>query len=135
MDGFVNVGKLSSFKPRKGRKVRVGEEDVAVFRLGDEVHAVANPCPHMGAELADGKLDGFYVICHWHHWTFDLRDGHCPQRKWAAVRTYATRVADGEVWVERPPRDDDGDDDDEPWVVWDDSKHLKGGPKADGTAE
>jgi len=42
--------------------VRVGRREVVLVRHGDEVFALANRCPHQGAEMCRGrvrsKLDG-----------------------------------------------------------------------------
>jgi nitrite reductase/ring-hydroxylating ferredoxin subunit len=48
---------------------------IAVFRLGDRLHAIRDECPHAGASLADGVLDGAIVTCPRHGSQFDLTTG------------------------------------------------------------
>ena len=44
---------------------------------------VEGRCPHMGASLADGKLEGTVVTCPRHGSQFDLSDGHMV--RWAQL--------------------------------------------------
>lgn len=54
---------------------KVGEDDVLLFRAGDEISAVAATCTHQGGPLAEGLIDGDTVRCPWHHACFSLRSG------------------------------------------------------------
>lgn len=124
---FVRVGTVDDFRDGRGRVVKVAGQKVAVFRRGDRLTAMQDACPHMGASLADGRLECGRVICHWHGWTFDLETGHGDQksRTWLRARTYPVRVDDGEVFVGhdpawQQPRPRAGADQ-ESWVAWDDS--------------
>jgi nitrite reductase/ring-hydroxylating ferredoxin subunit len=50
---------------------------VAVFRRGNQLFALADRCPHAGASLAQGRLEGHEVVCPQHGYRFDLRTGIC----------------------------------------------------------
>ena len=89
MSEFVRIGGYGDFREGKGRAVEVGGKKVAVFKLRGELFAISDACPHMGASLADGKLDGTKVICHWHDWSFDLHSGRTKEREWACANVYA----------------------------------------------
>lgn len=106
-------------QPGQLRAVEVGGISIAVARKRDgSYRALRNRCPHQGGPLADGKCGGYlvgpdvgsYVMsedrdvvrCPWHHFEFDLDSGRCvadPDRY--RVRSYPTRVDDGQVMVER----------------------------------
>ena len=128
-DGFVRVGRLEEFPERRGRAVRVAGEAVAVFRVGSSVYALRDACPHMGASLADGRIDGGCVECHWHHWRFDLETGQADERSWARAARYEVRVQSGEVWLKPPaPKQETvapAPVDDEDWIFWDASRYFK----------
>lgn len=126
----VCAGEVGQFREGRGRKVRVGEQDVAVFMVKGRFYAVGNDCPHMGAELLHGRIHDLTVECHWHHWTFDLRTGKTKQSSWACAQIFPVRVEAGQVWVDAPePEAEPEKAEEDPWVVWDDSTHLK--PKDD----
>ena len=127
MEGFVKVGRDESFREGHGVAVRVGGKRVAIFRLDGRLRAIQDDCPHMGASLADGRLTGNRVVCHWHGWAFDLDSGQGDRRskEWLCARVYEVRVAEGEVWV-RLPDAPPPPEENEPWVPWDDG-FLRGG--------
>jgi len=116
VSAWVNVGPLSAFPAGRGRAVRVGSDRVAVFNLDGRLLALQDNCPHMGASLADGKIAGGRVTCHWHGWVFDLESGRGspPAKSWACARVYRVRVEDGAVWVRERDRDPHPPDDDWP---------------------
>ena len=95
----------------------VGGQEVAVFRVEGELHALANYCAHAGGPLCEGPLTGrlapgedgslrydeaeSVVRCPWHGWRFDVRTGESLQSdRWRAP-TYDVEVEDGEVYVSR----------------------------------
>lgn len=75
-------------------------EAIALFRVGDEVHAVESTCPHRGGPLAFGELRGATVFCPLHAWAFDVRTGRCDEFPEASLRTFAVHVEGGEVQIE-----------------------------------
>jgi len=50
----------------------------------------------------DARLDGDFVICSWHGWTFNLTDGRCRFKDWACLELYPVRLRDGFFEVELP---------------------------------
>ncbi|MDM0054021.1 Rieske 2Fe-2S domain-containing protein [Variovorax sp. J22R115] len=75
--------------------------EIALFRIEDTVHAIADSCPHAGASLARGALDGTTIRCPAHGLRFDLPSG-CIHGAGGglAVRTYPVRVHAGRVEVD-----------------------------------
>lgn len=56
-----------------------GAKEVAVFRREGRLYAIDAQCPHRGGPLDEANLeDGFIVVCPWHGWRFDIRDGKSP---------------------------------------------------------
>jgi nitrite reductase/ring-hydroxylating ferredoxin subunit len=94
------VGPVTDIPENEGVRVEIGEHFIAVFRVGSAVHAVGDQCPHMGASLSEGYLDGKTVICPWHGWVFDLNNGTSPFDEDAKVPVYRVVVENGDVFVE-----------------------------------
>jgi nitrite reductase/ring-hydroxylating ferredoxin subunit len=82
----------------QGVEVMVGKKKYALFRVDGEYYCLANICKHWGAPLAEGFLDGHFVMCPWHGWRFDVRDGTTDHPD-SDVRTFPVTVRDGEVFV------------------------------------
>lgn len=94
----VPVFRVEDLPPGQIRHVKVGKHDVAVARVGDEFYALSNVCRHAFAPLSDGFLDGYHVMCPWHGWRYDVRDGTTDHPN-ADVRTFPASVRDGHVFV------------------------------------
>jgi len=79
----------------------VDDHEVAVFRVDGKLRAIEGKCPHMGASLAGGKLQGDCVACPWHSWVFDTTTGESPTHPNQSVGVLCVKE-DGEgVWVDR----------------------------------
>jgi nitrite reductase (NADH) small subunit/3-phenylpropionate/trans-cinnamate dioxygenase ferredoxin subunit len=97
MSEFVKVGSLDRFREGRGRRVFVEGRAVAVFLRKGRLHAVGDRCPHMGASLAEGRLEEGRVVCSWHGWSFDCETGRCDRKSWARVPRYEVRLEGKEV--------------------------------------
>ncbi len=94
------VARLADLVPSRGRVVRAGAVDVALFRVGGEVHALENTCVHNGGPLGEGDVEDGCAVCPWHGWRYDLVTGASPISPMVRVNTYPAWVAsDGQVWV------------------------------------
>src|SRR4051794_3358557 len=75
MAEFRTVCRVGDLKQGEGKTVAVGGKLIAIFNCGDGYHAIDDTCPHMGASLAGGYVEGGIVTCPWHAWRFRLNDG------------------------------------------------------------
>lgn len=73
-------------------RVDVGGTPVLLARVGDAVYAAGARCPHLGADLSKGTLEGTVVRCPLHGSRFDLVDGHVIQ--WTELPALARKVSD-----------------------------------------
>jgi nitrite reductase/ring-hydroxylating ferredoxin subunit len=65
------------FQDVEGKPFHVNGTHLAVFKYQDKFYAVDNRCPHMGYPMSKGSIRDGVLICHWHHWEFDLKSGGC----------------------------------------------------------
>lgn len=95
---FIPVARLADLDARGRAVVRHGGRELLLLTdaLGC-LHALDNVCPHAGAPLAGGELEGGVLRCPFHFWPFELATGRCPERPGARVRTYDVRVLDGVI--------------------------------------
>jgi nitrite reductase/ring-hydroxylating ferredoxin subunit/ferredoxin-thioredoxin reductase catalytic subunit len=94
----VPVARLVDFPSGSARHVKVGKNDIALVRVDDDVFALSNVCRHAFAPLADGFVDGHSLVCPWHGWRYDVRDGTTDHPN-ADVRTYPVSIRNGEVFL------------------------------------
>ncbi len=75
MAEFIEVSKIGELKDGTTKAVEVAGREVLLARVADKYYAADNRCPHMGGNLAQGKLGGTIVTCPRHGSQFDLVDG------------------------------------------------------------
>ena len=98
-NGFVLVGSISDFTPGQGKMVVVNGRDVAVFRLGDEFHALDNMCLHRGGPLCEGFIEDNVVTCPWHGWSYEIKTGAMVQDPRVGVSRHDVHIDGDRVAV------------------------------------
>ena len=66
---------FSALTEGKPQKISLGNKDVCVARIGEEVFAVADMCTHSEASLSEGDISNYKIECWLHGAEFDLRTG------------------------------------------------------------
>ncbi len=102
---WIAAARMIDLTERRGARLRVGDEEIALWRVGDSVYAIGNVCPHQhAAMLHQGTRAGLAVSCPMHGWTFSLETGKALEGS-GRVPTYSTEVRNGTVMVntERMP--------------------------------
>ena len=98
---------------------RVGDREVAVFRIDGRLVAYENLCPHLGGPVCAGRVlpkveavvEGDTVIerfseaetvlnCPWHGWEFDLASGECRAYPRRRLRALSVEIEGDHVLVE-----------------------------------
>lgn len=116
----IHLGALDDLDEQAQTIVRVGAMEVGVFRLGDEVFAYENRCPHQGGPACEGKiiprvvavigedrivqgddfLDGeMHFVCPWHGWEYDMRTGRHAGNPRVRLRPVEVVRRDGQVYL------------------------------------
>ena len=73
--GLVEVAKTGDMAEGAMKEVAAQGREILLARVGDSYYAAENRCPHFGARLSEGKLEGVEVTCPRHGSRFDLKDG------------------------------------------------------------
>ncbi len=100
MAEFQTVCKVSDLVLGEGKTVQVQGQLIALFRVGDEFHAIDDLCPHMGASLSGGCIENGVVTCPWHAWRFRLADGTWADNPRLKIGCYPVRVQGDEVQIQ-----------------------------------
>ena len=97
---FVSVARASSIAEGKSKRVTVGDEEIALWRVQGKVYAISNVCSHQHvAALHQGILQGLEVSCPMHGWTYSLATGQATVGN-GRVRTFAVKVVGDNVLVD-----------------------------------
>ncbi len=107
------VGRVSEIPPGTRRVVELEGRSIGVFNVNGTYYALRNRCPHQGAPLCLGSVqgtaaesrpgeyvwerEGEILRCPWHGWEFDITTGRSifnPHK--IRVRRYRVDVDTGE---------------------------------------
>jgi len=107
--GWYPVCKSSELKRGQANSFKITFQRILVYRSETgAVFAMDAFCPHMGADLANGKVVGENIQCYFHQWQFS-GDGKLAETRCAAtpdgVQNQAWPVEEqyGYVWVYSAP--------------------------------
>src|SRR4051812_46902430 len=100
MAEFHTVARKADIPDGTARAMRVANKTIAVFHHGGRFYAIDDMCPHMGAPLSEGIVEGEAVACAWHGWRFRLTDGCWLNSPKLKIGSYVVRVVGDEVQVE-----------------------------------
>ena len=100
-ENWVDVGAADELRGTPLRRISVQNREIALSFRNKTFGAVANACNHVGGPLGDGRLDGDYITCPWHHWKFHrVRGTGEPGFEEDCVPAYPVRVEGGRVLID-----------------------------------
>jgi nitrite reductase/ring-hydroxylating ferredoxin subunit len=113
------LAKVSEVQPGAPKIVEAMGRQIGLFNVGGQYYALANRCPHQGAELCKGWVVGLvqsdgpgdyrvtrpgeFLRCPWHGWEFDIKTGQswCDPKSMKA-RNFKVQVEPGAELVKGP---------------------------------
>ncbi|MFN6535925.1 MAG: Rieske 2Fe-2S domain-containing protein [Nostoc sp. EkiNYC01] len=105
IEGWYWVLRSKELRRRKVKAVSLLGRNLAVYRTeAGTVVAVDAYCPHMGAHLAEGKVEGNGIRCFFHNWKF-AADGTCLEVPCLGkslpvkLQTWPVAEAYGLIWL------------------------------------
>lgn len=97
----IRVARVAEIPPGQAKACDVDGKKVAVFNVDGAFYALDDECPHAGAPLSSGFVQGGKVGCPWHGADFDLRTGavlSSPAR--GNVCSYRVMVEGDDIMIE-----------------------------------
>ncbi|WP_241019185.1 Rieske 2Fe-2S domain-containing protein [Paraburkholderia sp. Tr-20389] len=92
------VCRADELAPGQRKIVFVEGRCIALFNIDGELRAIDDACPHNGASLLTGRLEGSVLRCPAHGLPFDLLTGCSPASRALCLTTFPLRqVEDGIV--------------------------------------
>jgi nitrite reductase/ring-hydroxylating ferredoxin subunit len=97
----IDVCALDDLADGTVKLVSVARRKVALSRIGGEVFAMEDACPHFGGPLSGGQLHvrRKELICPWHRMRFRLADGCSVTNNELVAKTFPVAVENGRVYV------------------------------------
>jgi 3-phenylpropionate/trans-cinnamate dioxygenase ferredoxin subunit len=99
MSHRIVLGAAGELAPGQRKLAFVGGRSIVLFNLDGALHAIDNACPHNGAALASGQLEGCLLRCPAHGLRFDVRTGRMPGPGGLSVTTFPVEIVDSKVVV------------------------------------
>ena len=91
---------LAELAENKLTEVTIGIKKIGLVRRGTAVYAFAALCPHAGAPLCEGWMDGMgRIVCPDHKYRFDPANGRNTSGEGYKLFTYPVEVRDDGVYV------------------------------------
>jgi nitrite reductase/ring-hydroxylating ferredoxin subunit len=100
---FTKVATVAEVPPGVARQVKVGNRMIGIYNVGGTYYALEDVCPHQGAPLSEGDVEGTEVTCPWHGARFELASGAhlCPPAR-RDVASFKVQVVGDEIQVDVP---------------------------------
>ncbi|MGT2455177.1 Rieske (2Fe-2S) protein [Cupriavidus basilensis] len=83
--------------PGQRKLVFVDGRSIVLFNIDGAVHAIDNSCPHNGASLANGRLEGSVLQCPAHGLRFDLAKSCEPGSGSLCPRKFPVQEVEGSL--------------------------------------
>ncbi|MEM5344012.1 Rieske (2Fe-2S) protein [Paraburkholderia azotifigens] len=93
------VCRAGELAPGQRKIVFVDGRCIVLFNLGGELRAIDDACPHNGASLFAGRLEGSVLRCPAHGLAFDLLTGCSPASRALCLTTFPVRQIDDGIVV------------------------------------
>src|SRR5215813_13971725 len=103
MSKEATIIKSSELADGEMKQVSAEGTDILLARVKSKYHAVGAYCPHYGAPLVDGVLNGERVVCPWHHSCFNVTTGDLEEPPAIdALPCYEVKIENDQVIVRLP---------------------------------
>ena len=102
---------LDTLKARGKMRIAYNNRFILLAWIDEKAYAIQDKCPHMGASLHPGRIDGEVVFCKDHNLGISLKTGEVVNQSQAdhlrldeynrSVRTFPVIIKDGKVFLDK----------------------------------
>ncbi|MFF5965193.1 glutamate synthase-related protein [Streptomyces collinus] len=98
---FIPVARWDALEDAVPAAAQADGVDLVVVRRGEDVAVLEGRCPHRGALLADGRVDGENIVCGVHGWDFRLDSGVSAYNPAERIHRFAARREGEHVVIDK----------------------------------
>lgn len=84
------------------KKVKLGNREIGIVRVGEQIFSFAAFCPHRGASLIQGTIHSGGIICPLHQYRFDLQSGKVLAGDCADLDTFPCDLSESGLKITLP---------------------------------
>ena len=106
LEGWYWIMRSDAVPRKKAKPASFLGQELVIYRGEDgAIRTMDAYCPHMGAHLAEGRVEGNSIRCLFHDWKFNeqgaCEDIPCLSKliQVETLRRYSTREAYGMIWI------------------------------------
>lgn len=87
--------------PAEGERsfLKIGDKSLALFNVAHQFYAIEDSCPHQGASLCGGRLEGKVIQCCAHGLRFDLATGYLLNSTKLRVISYPIEQIGEQIFI------------------------------------
>jgi glutamate synthase domain-containing protein 2/nitrite reductase/ring-hydroxylating ferredoxin subunit len=98
---YLPIALLADLEEDRPAHAEADGIDLVLVRRGRDVHVFEGRCPHRGALLADGRVEGPNLICGVHGWDYRLDSGVSAYNPAERIFKFSCHVVDGQVLLDK----------------------------------
>lgn len=99
----IAVAKVNDVEEGQMKAFTIGDHKILLTRINGDLHAFGETCPHYGAPLEEGILNGTRIVCPWHHASYDATTGDVLEPpSLDALPVYQLKISGDDVIVVLP---------------------------------
>ena len=101
MGKFVKAADIDEVKSGSMKLVETDGREIVLCNVDGTYYAVDNICPHLGAPLCEGDLDGTDLWCPFHGASFDVTSGEVlSPPAYENLTCFPVRTTDSTIEIE-----------------------------------
>ncbi len=105
--GFVALMAAEELWDGEMESFEIGLEGVLLLKIGGQIQAYDDACPHQGFPLVEGELEDGVLTCRAHEWQFDAASGDSVNPRGVCLHRHEVRVTDTgmvevRLWAQLP---------------------------------
>jgi nitrite reductase (NADH) small subunit len=97
---FVRIASATELHNNEVLDATVGDHHYAVCEVDGELHCLDGECPCTGGPLSQGAIRHGLLVCPWHGWRFDYKNGVCAYDDSVVIAKFAVRVEGDDVLID-----------------------------------